>query len=90
MREVTVIVSDPWDFVDEHGSNVFAASVRERSGDLVLLEIAAQLFVADPAGNAEAYSLTPTTAELARGGPPWGQDDWRGQPSALLADIPDL
>jgi hypothetical protein len=42
VREVTVVVSDPWEFVDEHGSNVFAATVRDRSEDLVLLEIAGQ------------------------------------------------
>lgn len=35
VREVTVVVSDPWEFGDEHGSNVFAATVRARSEDLV-------------------------------------------------------
>jgi hypothetical protein len=90
VREVTVVVSDPWDFVDDHGSNVFAATVRARSEDLVLLEIAGQFYVANPRGTPEAYSLTPTTAELVRGGPPWGQDAWRGQPTALLANIRGL
>jgi hypothetical protein len=87
---VTVVVSDPWDFVDERGSNVFAATVRARSEDLALLEVAGQLYVAHPRGTPEAYSLTPTTAELVRSGPPWGRDEWRGQPTALLADIRGL
>lgn len=90
VREVTVVVSDPWEFVDERGSNVFAAAVRARSEDLVLLEIAGQLYVANPRGTSDAYSLTPTTAELARGGPPWGRDEWRGQPAAFVADIRGL
>jgi len=87
VREVAVVVSDPWEFVDERGSNVLAATVRARSEDLVLMEIAGQFYVAHPRGTPEAYSLTPTTAELVRGGPPWGRDEWRGQPTALLADI---
>lgn len=90
VREVTVVVSDPWEFGDEHGSNVFAATVRARSEDLVLLEIAGQFYVANHGGTPEAYSLTPTTADLVRGGPPWGQDAWRGQPTALLTDIRGL
>jgi hypothetical protein len=90
VREVEVVVSDPWEFVDDHGSNVFPATVLESSGDLVLLVIAARLYVAAPRGLAQTFSLTPTTAELARGGPPWGQDERRGQPTALLADISGL
>lgn len=77
VREVTVVVSDPWEFVDEHGSNVFAATVRDRSEDLVLLEVAGQLYVANPCGTPEGYSLTPTTAELVRGGPESPRVSWR-------------
>ena len=58
--------------------------------DLVLLEIARQFHVANPRGTPEAYSLTPTTAELVASGPPWGRDEWRGEPTALLADIQGL
>lgn len=88
--EVTVVVSDPWEFVDERGSNVFTAKVRGRAEDLVLLELEGRLYVAKPRGHAEAYSLTPTTEEQARGGPPWGQAQWRGEGRALLADVQGL
>lgn len=89
MHKVFVVVSDPWSFVDEHGSSTFAATVRAIDGDLVLLELAGRIYVASPRGE-DAYNLIPTTADHSREAPPWGRDQWRGQPPALLADIHGL
>ena len=89
MRAVSVVVSDPWTYVDEQGSNVFAATVRETSGDLLLLEMAGTLYVATPR-DSQSHNLTPTTPAKASEGPPWGRDDWRGHPQALLAQIRGL
>jgi hypothetical protein len=54
VREVTVVVSEPWEFVDERRSNVFTATVRARSEDSVSLEIAGHLYVASPCGTSGA------------------------------------
>jgi hypothetical protein len=87
MREVSVVVSDPWSFVTEHGST-FTAELRATEGDLMLLEMEGRLYVANPRGDREdaRYSLTPTTEEHSRN-PHWGRDLWRGQPPALLGEI---
>ncbi len=89
--EVSVVDSDPWSFVTEHGST-FIAAVRASEGDLLLFEMEGRLFVANPRGdgNDACYSLTPTTEEQSRENPPWGRDEWRGVPAALLAEIRDL
>ncbi|MEJ7796753.1 MAG: hypothetical protein WKF50_14455 [Nocardioides sp.] len=89
MREVSVVVSDPWSFVDDQGSNVLTAEVLSTEGDLVLLELGGGLYVASPRGDA-GYNLIPITEEQSRKAPPWGRDQWRGQPAALLADIRGL
>jgi hypothetical protein len=88
---VSVVVSDPWSFVTEHGSS-FTAAVRAQEGPLVLLEMDGRLYVATPRGDSEEgrYNLVPTTDEHSGGEPPWGSDLWRGQPPALLADIHGL
>lgn len=91
MPEVSVVVSDPWSFVTEHGSS-FTAAVRATEGDLLLLEMEGHLYVANPRGDRDEarYNLIPTTEEHSRGGSPWGSDQWRGRPPALLADIRGL
>jgi hypothetical protein len=86
VREVTVVVSDPWSFVDERGSNPFTGTVLDVDGSHVLLRIAGLLYVASPRDDL-SHSLTPTTEEKARTGAPWGKDDWRGEPPALLAQL---
>ena len=91
MPEVFVVVSDPWSFVTERGSQ-FTAAVRAHEAHLVLLEMDGRLYVASPRGDSGdgRYNLVPTTDEHSRGEPPWGSDLWRGQPPALLADIRGL
>lgn len=91
MREVSVVVSDPWSFVTEHGS-AFTAAVRATEGDLTLLELAGHLYVANPRGDRDdgRYNLIPTTEDYALHGSPWGRDQWRGHPDALLANIQGL
>src|SRR4051812_3030151 len=89
VREVTVVVSDPWSFVDDQGSNIFKATVRESEGELLLLTLNGQHYVATPRRGV-GFSLTPVTEEQAQQAPPWGRDDWRGQPTALLADLRDV
>ena len=91
MREVSVVVSDPWSFVTQRGST-FTAEVRATDGDLMLLEIQGRLYVANPRGEQKdaRYSLTPTTEEQSREAPNWGRDLWRGQPAALLGEIHGL
>ncbi len=85
-----MVVSDPWSFVDEQGSNTFTATVRAAHGDLLLLELAGRLYVASPRGGNGGYGLTPVGDEQAQEAPPWGRDEWRGQPDALLADLTDI
>jgi len=75
--------------VDDQGSNVFTAEVLSTDGDVALLELAGGLYVASPRGDT-GYTLIPITEEQSREGPPWGRDQWRGQPPALLANIRDL
>jgi hypothetical protein len=90
VREVTVVVSDPWSFVDERGSNPFTGTVLDVDGSHVLLRIAGLLYVASPRDDL-SHSLIPTTEEKARTGSPWGKDDWRGgEPPALLAQLHGL
>lgn len=36
VREVSVVVSDPWSFVDDQGPNVFTAHVLGTDGDLIV------------------------------------------------------
>jgi hypothetical protein len=74
VSEVSVVVSDPWSFVDEQGSNTFAATVLASDGDLLLLELAGQHYVANPRGDAGAYNLIPDAEEQSRDAPPWGRD----------------
>jgi hypothetical protein len=85
---VSIVVSDPWDFVTENGST-FTASVRAIEGGLLLLVLAGQHYVASPRGG-DSYDLIPVTVAQSRGVPPWGRDKWRGQPTALLAQISGL
>jgi hypothetical protein len=89
VREVTVVVSDPWSFVDENGSNVFSGEVLGVDGSLVLVRIAGQLYVGKPRDE-YSYNLTPTTDAKARLGAPWGWGDWRGGGTALLAQLQGL
>lgn len=89
VRKVSVVVSDPWSFVNEQGSNTFIAIVRATDGGLLLLEVAGGIYVASPRGS-EGFSLIPVTEEQAREAPPWGRDQWRGHPAAALADIRGL
>ena len=89
MRWFSVVASDPWSFVDDQGSNIFTAEVLSTDGDLVLLALAAGLYVATPRGDT-GYNLVPVTEEQSRGAPPWGRDQWRGRPDAFLAEIRDL
>ena len=89
MRQVSVVVSDPWSFVDERGSNTFAATVLATDGEILLLLLLGQHYVATPRGR-EGYTLIPVADEQARGLPPWGSDGWRGHPAALLADLRNL
>jgi hypothetical protein len=89
VREVSVVVSDPWSFVDEQGSNIFRATVRATDGETLLLLLSGQHYVATPR-RSEGFSLVPVTDEQSREAPPWGRDRWRGQPAALLADLRDL
>lgn len=89
MREVIVVVSDPWSFVDERGSNTFTGTVLDVDGSHVLLRIAGVLYVASPRDD-QSHSLIPTTEEKARAGAPWGKDDWRGESPALLAQLRGL
>lgn len=88
MREVSIVVSDPWSFVTENGST-FTASVRAIEGEVLLLVLAGQHYVASPR-DGDSYNLTPVTEAQSRGVPPWGRDEWRGQPAALLAQISGL
>jgi len=90
MTEVSVVVSDPWSFVDEQGSNTFAATVLATDGELLLLKLGAQHYVANPRGDEGAYNLIPVSKEQSQEAPPWGRDLWRGDPAALLADIHGL
>jgi hypothetical protein len=83
---VSVVVSDPWSFTDENGSNVFQAMVRDSHEDLLLLEMAAGLYVATPR-NDGSYSLIPISEEQSAQAPPWGRDEWRGGRSAARAEI---
>ena len=87
VRQVSVVVSDPWSFVDEQGSNTFIATVRATDGDLLLLELAGGLYVASPREGSDGYGLIPVSEEQAREAPPWGRDEWRGQHDALLVDL---
>lgn len=43
-----MVVSDPWSFVNEQGSNTFIAKVRATDGGLLLLEVAGGIYVASP------------------------------------------
>jgi len=88
VREVSVVVSDPWTLVDEQGSNTFTATIVATHGDLLLLLLAGRHYVATPRGS-DAFGLVPVTQEQAGQAPPWGRDEWRGQPAALLADVRD-
>ena len=85
---MSIVVSDPWSFVDERGST-FSATVRATEGELVLLVLAGQHYVATPR-DGDNYSLTPITEEQSSAAPPWGRDEWRGHPAALLAQIRGL
>lgn len=91
VQEVSVVVSDPWSFVTEHGST-FTAVVRAAEGDLILLQMEGRLYVANRRGDTDdaRYNLIPTTEDHAQNGSPWGRDRWRGEPDALLADIRGL
>ena len=86
---MSVVVSEPWSFVDEQGSNIFRATVRATDGEALLLLLSGQHSVATPRGG-EGFSLIPVTDEQSRERPPWGRDRWRGQPAALLAALRDL
>jgi hypothetical protein len=90
VHEVSVVVSDPWSFVNERGANTSTAKVRATDGDLRLLEFADGLYVASPRVNGDGFSLIPITEEQAREAPPWGRDEWRGEAAAAIADIRDL
>ena len=81
-----MVVSDPWSFTDERGSNVLRATVRDSHGDLLLLEMADGLYVATPK-NDGSYSLIPVSQEQSAQAPPWGRDEWRGGRSAARAEI---
>ena len=83
---MSVVVSDPWSFVDAQESNTFTATVRATEGEWLLLLLSGQHYVATPRSS-EGYSLIPVTDEQAREAPPWGRDRWRGHPAALLADL---
>lgn len=89
VRELSVVVSDPWSFVDEHGSNTLTATVEAADGEALLLLLSGQHYVATPRGS-QSYSLIPVTDKQSREAPPWGADQWRGQPAALLAQLHDL
>lgn len=88
MREVAVVVNEPWSFVGERG-NKFTASVLATDDHVLLLLLAGQHYVATRRAG-DSYGLIPTTEEQSREAPPWGRDLWRGQPIALLADIRDI
>ena len=84
------MVSDPWSFVDERGSNTFTGTVLDVDGSYVLLRIAGLLYVASPRDDL-SHSLIPTTEGRARTGAPWGKEDWRGgEPPALVAQLHGL
>jgi hypothetical protein len=85
---MTVLVNDPWSFVDEQGTGTFIAKVRATDGNLLLLRFAGQHYVATPRQGG-SFSLIPVTEEQSRQAPPWGRDEWRGLPVALLADLRD-
>jgi hypothetical protein len=85
MLEVAVTVIDPWSFVDEHGANL-TATVLERDGEFLLIRLAGGLYVASP-GSPPSYSLIPTTEDRLQDSSLWGRDLWRGQPTALLANL---
>ncbi len=84
-----VVVADPWSFVDEKGSNTFTADVIAADSDVMLVRLAGQYYVATPRGDT-AYSMVPVTDAAPESAPPWGRDDWRGHPPALLADIREV
>lgn len=86
MDAVSVVVSDPWSFTAEGGSNVFRATVRARHYDLLLLRLEGALYVARPRGE-HSYSLIPISEEQSAQEPPWGRDEWRGGRSAAIAEI---
>jgi hypothetical protein len=88
MREVSVVVSDPWSFVTEHGST-FTAFVRAADGDAMLLQMGDRFYVASPRGDGGgcAFTLIPTRREHTQREAPWGSDEWRGTPDALLAEV---
>jgi hypothetical protein len=68
VREVSVVVSEPWSFVDEQGSNIFMATVRATDGETLLLLLSGQHYVAAPRGS-EGFSLIPVTDEPSREAP---------------------
>jgi hypothetical protein len=86
VRSVTVVVSDPWSFTAEDGSNVFTAGLRASHEDLMLLEMAGGLYVATPRSDGN-YSLIPVTEEQSAQAAPWGREEWRGGRSAPTAEI---
>ena len=87
-RRVLVTVSDPWSFVDENGSNVFEAQVVDSHAELLLVLMRGQHYAAQPRSeDHSAFWLTPVAAPLDSTEPPWGRDDWRGSPTALLAEV---
>lgn len=87
-HRVIVTVSDPWEFVDEHGSNVLSADVIRTEDDQLLLLMAGQHYVARARrDDGQTYSLVPVPPPTSTDPAPWGADDWRGVPAGLLADI---
>jgi hypothetical protein len=68
VSDVSVVVSDPSSFVNERGPNTFAATVLATDGDLLLLVLAGQHYVANSKGDAGVYSLIPVS-----GGPGMGR-----------------
>jgi hypothetical protein len=89
VREVSVVVSDPWSFVDGQGSNTFTATVRATDGEKLLLLLSGQHYVASPKSS-EGYGLIPVTDDQSREEPPWGSNQWRGHPAALLAELREV
>lgn len=75
--------------MDESGSNTFTGTVLDVDGSHVLLRVAGLLYVASPRDDL-SHSLTPTTEEAAGTCAPWGKEDWRGDPPALLAQLRGL
>jgi len=97
VQQVTLTVSDPWDFVSESGGNIFTAEVKgEGEGGSLLLHFAEpvrwhgcdwQWFVAAPSSGdtCSLYGLTDSQAA----GDAWlaAASDWRGETPSARADL---